>query len=47
MNKYNKLLYNSFIFAIGNFGSKLLVFLLIPVYISTEQLGTVDLITSC
>jgi len=49
MNKYNKLLYNSFIFAIGNFGSKLLVFLLIPVYtfsLSTEQLGTVDLITS-
>lgn len=35
MNKYKKLLYNSGIFAIGNFGSKLITFLLVPLYTYT------------
>ncbi|MGM0302688.1 hypothetical protein IGI66_002310 [Enterococcus sp. AZ048] len=35
MNKYKKLLYNSGVFAIGNFGSKLITFLLVPLYTYT------------
>lgn len=45
MDKYKKLKSNSIIFAIGNFGSSLLSFLMIPVYthvLSTAQYGTVD-----
>lgn len=47
MNKYVKLIKNSGIFFIGNFGSKLLSFLLVPYYthvLSTEEYGTADII---
>lgn len=50
MNKKNKsLLKNIGLFTIGSFGSKILSFLLIPLYtavLSTSDYGTVDLITS-
>ncbi|RYL98453.1 polysaccharide biosynthesis protein [Sporolactobacillus sp. THM7-7] len=49
MNRYKKLAVNSIIFAVGNFGSKLISLLLVPLYtyyLSTEQFGTVDLITT-
>ena len=44
-NKY--LLKNTIIFFIGNFGSKILQFLLVPFYtniLSTSEYGTLDLI---
>lgn len=48
-NKKNKYLFkNTIIFSIGNFGSKFLNFLLVPLYtniLSTYQYGIVDLIT--
>lgn len=46
MNSYKKLVSNSFIFAIGNLGSKAIAFLLVPLYtyyLSTSEYGTVDL----
>lgn len=46
-NKYKKLVGNSALFAIGNFGSKLISLLMVPLYthqLTTEQYGTVDLI---
>lgn len=49
MNKYKKLLGNSFIFAIGNLGSKLIAIMLVPFYtylLTTKDYGTVDLITT-
>lgn len=49
MNKYRKLLKNSFIFAIGNLGSKLISFILVPFYtyvLTRSQFGTVDIITT-
>lgn len=49
MNKYKKLVSNSFIFAIGNMGSKLMQFIMIPLYsytLSTTQYGKVDLLTT-
>lgn len=49
MNRYKKLLRNSAIFAIGNLGSKVISLLLIPLYtyyLTTDQYGTVDLITT-
>lgn len=49
MERYKKLLGNSAIFALGNLGSKLISFVLIPFYtfvLSRSQFGTVDLITS-
>ena len=48
-NKYKKLLKNTSIFALGTFGSKLLLFLIVPIYthiLSTSDYGTIDLITS-
>jgi len=48
MNKYQKLLSNTAILGIGTFGSKILVFLLLPLYtayLSTEQYSTADIIT--
>ncbi|WP_125605049.1 lipopolysaccharide biosynthesis protein [Lapidilactobacillus bayanensis] len=48
-NKYNKLLKNSAVFAIGNLGSKLIQVLLVPLYtyvLSTKDYGTVDLLTT-
>lgn len=47
MNSYKKLIGNSFIFAIGRLGSKLLAFFLVPLYtyyLSTTEYGTVDLV---
>lgn len=48
MDKYKKLISNTAILGIGTFGSKILVFLLLPLYtayLSTEQYGTADIIT--
>ncbi len=47
MNKYKKLLNDTLIFAIGGIGSKLILFLLVPLYtnyLSTEEYGISDLI---
>ncbi|MDD2494374.1 MAG: polysaccharide biosynthesis C-terminal domain-containing protein [Tissierellia bacterium] len=47
MNKYKKLITNTIIFGIGTFGSKVLVFLLMPLYtrvLSSTDYGVVDLI---
>lgn len=49
MSKYRKLLKNSMVFAIGNLGSKLISFLLVPFYtyvLTRSQFGTVDLIST-
>lgn len=46
MNQYKKLFSNSIIFAIGNLGSKLITFLMLPLYtytLTTQEYGTVDL----
>lgn len=48
-NKYKKLVGNSLIFAIGNFGSKVMTFIMVPIYsytLTTGDYGKVDLITS-
>lgn len=47
MNKYKKLVSNSVVFAIGNFGSKFITFIMLPVYtifMTTTDYGTADLI---
>lgn len=47
MDKYKKLLSNAVILAVGTFSSKLLVFLLMPLYthvLQREEFGSVDLI---
>ena len=47
MDKYKKLISNTFIFAVGTFSSKLLVFLLMPLYtrvLTPEDYGVVNLI---
>ncbi len=47
MNKYRTLIYNTFIFALGTFSSKLLVFFLLPLYtrvLTNADYGVVDLI---
>lgn len=49
MNRYKKLFSNTVILGLGTFGSKLLVFLLMPLYtswLSTSQYSTAELITS-
>ncbi len=50
MKKKNKsLIKNIGVFTVGSFGSKILSFLLVPLYtttLSTEEYGTVDIITS-
>ncbi|WP_161496431.1 polysaccharide biosynthesis C-terminal domain-containing protein [Clostridium thermosuccinogenes] len=49
MNKYKKLLGNSIVFGIGNFGSKLISVILVPLYthyLSTSEYGIVDIITT-
>ena len=49
MNKYNKLLKNSGIFFIANFGSKVLTFLLVRFYtevLTTSEYGTIDLLNT-
>jgi len=47
LEKYKKLIYNTFIFGIGTFSSKVLVFLLLPLYtriLTNADYGVVDLI---
>ena len=47
MSKYTTLVKNSFIFALGNFGSKIIIFFLVPLYtnvLTTEEYGTADLV---
>ncbi len=49
MNRVNRLLKNSMIFTIGNLGSKLITFILVPFftyYLTTQEYGAVDLITT-
>lgn len=49
MNKYKKLAFNSFIFTIGNMGSKLISLFLVPLYtyyLTSGEYGTVDLIST-
>ena len=46
-SKYKKLYKDTFIFAIGSFGSKLILFLMVPLYthfMSDEDYGTADLV---
>ena len=46
-NKYTKLLKDTVVFAIGGIGSKVILFLLVPLYtnyLSTQEYGTADLI---
>lgn len=48
-NKYSQLTKNTIIFAIGMFGSKILTFLIVPLYtyiLSTEDYGNIDLFTT-
>ncbi|KRL92180.1 lipopolysaccharide biosynthesis protein [Limosilactobacillus ingluviei] len=48
MDKYKKLIGNSFVFAIGNLGSKLVQFILVPLYsytLTTKEFGQADLLT--
>lgn len=49
MNRYKKLVNNSIIFAIGNFGSKLMQFVMVPLYsytLTTSEFGKTDVITT-
>lgn len=49
MNKYKHLISNTLVFGISTFGSKVLVFLLLPLYtrlLSPSEMGTAELITS-
>lgn len=49
MNKYKKLVNNSIVFTIGTFGSRLISFLMVPLYthlLSTSEYGTVDLMNT-
>ncbi|AMB97017.1 lipopolysaccharide biosynthesis protein [Aerococcus urinaeequi] len=49
MEKYKKLFNNSIIFIIGNFGSKLINLIMVPLYtqaLSLEEYGNVDLVTT-
>jgi O-antigen/teichoic acid export membrane protein len=49
MNNYSRLAKNSIAFAIGNLGSKIIYFLLVPIYtytMTTSEYGQVDIITS-
>ncbi|HWO76914.1 MAG TPA: polysaccharide biosynthesis C-terminal domain-containing protein [Bacillus sp. (in: firmicutes)] len=49
MNSYKKLVNNSLIFAIGNLGTKLIIFFLVPLYtyyLTKSEFGTVDLLTT-
>lgn len=49
MNKYKKLFSNSVVFAIGNLGSKMITFFMVPLYtryLTTSEYGTSDLIST-
>lgn len=46
-DKYKRLLKDTFVFALGNLGSKLILFFLVPLYtnyLTTEEYGTADLV---
>ena len=48
-NNSNKLVKGTIIYAIGNFGTKILAFLIVPLYtyyISTSEMGNYDLVTT-
>ena len=48
-SKYKKLLGNSVIFAIGNLGSKIMQFIMVPIYsytLTTSEFGKVDMLTA-
>lgn len=48
-NKYKKLLGNSAIFAVGNFGSKIINIIFVPIYtyaLTTQEYGQIDLLTT-
>ena len=48
-SKYTKLVKNTAIFAIGNFSTKILTFLIVPLYtyvLTTEEYGRIDLFTT-
>lgn len=48
-SKYKKLVKNSAVFFIGNLGSKVITFLIVPFYtyfLTTEEYGTADLVTT-
>ena len=48
-NKYRDLSKNTILFTINSFGSKIISFLLVPLYtyvLSTSDYGTADLVTS-
>ena len=49
MNEYKKLGLDTLYMLIGNFGSKLIIFLLLPIYtrmLSTKEFGKVELVLS-
>ncbi|MEH7356290.1 oligosaccharide flippase family protein, partial [Neobacillus drentensis] len=49
MNIYKKLVSNSLVFAVGNLGTKLIAFFLVPLYtyyLTTSDFGLVDLLTT-
>ncbi|MGF3141078.1 lipopolysaccharide biosynthesis protein [Facklamia sp. P13064] len=49
MNNYKKLINNFFIFSLGNLGSKLISFLLVPLftyYLSQQQYGMIDIVVT-
>lgn len=49
MNSYKRLINNSIIFAIGNFGSRLISLILVPIYtyyLTTSEFGTLDLVNA-
>ena len=48
--KYYQLISNTFLFALGNFGSKFLVFLLFPLYthaLTTGEYGISEILVLC
>lgn len=49
MNKYKKLINNSIVFAIGNFGSKFISLFMVPLYtfvLNTKEYGQIDIMTN-
>lgn len=48
-NQYKNLITNSFVFTVANLGSKIISFIMVPLYtyvLSKEEYGTVDLMTT-
>lgn len=49
-NKYKELIKDTIVFAIGSFGSKIILFLLVPIYtnyLTTDEYGISDLVFTC